>query len=209
MSDRVGFQDFAGFGYLAGIVATIIVIQVAPSFADMAPDAASKQPLAGKRISSAAGADPVDSSPPPSDPLLDTATQSQQQPTEDTTAPAPSPITVDRQSAASFIPLDFSIPQVDPTDMAIANATEGSIKVRKLVQAGQKEIGAVDIVISRNSQLFMNIGDARRLLEGNDVGTRKLQSFPISGLISFKTMREQGVDFRYDPSRDLILVDLK
>lgn len=209
VADRTGLQNVAAFGYLACIVATIIAIQVAPSFSEVVPDVTKESSLAGQRVSSVAGAVAADSSPWASHLLRSTASEKEDESAKNPAAPTPSPATVRSVPLASFIPLDFSLPETDPTDMDVASATEGSIKVRKVVQAGPAEIGAVDIIISRNSQLFMSIGDARRLLEINDSAARKLQSFPASGLISFKTMREKGVDFRYDPSRDLILLDLK
>lgn len=109
----------------------------------------------------------------------------------------------------SFIPLDFSLPQAGQAEAGLATATDGSIKVRKLVQAGTNEVGAIDITIDRNSLLFIDAGDARQVLAGNDAAMRKLDKLPASGLVSFKAMRDRGIDFRYDPNRDLITVEVR
>ncbi|WP_435417885.1 hypothetical protein WAB17_13615 [Parerythrobacter aurantius] len=112
----------------------------------------------------------------------------------------------ERADNSSFIPLNFSLPQTSGSSAALAAATDGSIRVRKVVQSGTREIGAVDIVIDRTSLLLMDIADARKLVDGNDQKAAKLAGFPPSGLVTFKALREKGIDLRYDPNRDIIVL---
>lgn len=112
----------------------------------------------------------------------------------------------ERADNSTFIPLNFSLPQTSGSSAALAAATDGSIRVRKVVQSGTREIGAVDIVIDRTSLLLMDIADARKLVDGNDQSTAKLAGFPTSGLVTFKALREKGIDLRYDPNRDIIVL---
>lgn len=209
-SRLLSIWNLAGAGYLTLVVLFILAIMTVPSIRDLAgrperpgqPVPASQGAVSGVETGTAApdAAQPAVAGDESPGAVADTGSA----------AGRASP-QYDRPEAAgtSFIPLNFSLPQAGQAEAAIASAPDGSIKVRKIVQAGTNEVGAIDITIDRNSLLLIDVGDARRIFSGNEPALRKLDTLPASGMVSFKAMRDRGIDFRYDPNRDLITVNVR
>ena len=109
----------------------------------------------------------------------------------------------------SFIPLDFSLPGGSQIGNSVEAATEGSIKVRKLVRSGNAEVGAINVTIDQNSRLLLDAGDVRTLVASRPDASKRLADLPESGLVTTRALRDRGIDFRYDPNTDVISLELR
>lgn len=109
----------------------------------------------------------------------------------------------------SFIPLDFSLPGGSEIANSVETATEGSIKVRKLVRSGNAEVGAINVTIDQNSRLLLDTADVRTLVASRPDASKRLADLPESGLVTTRALRDRGIDFRYDPNTDVISLELR
>lgn len=198
MTNRLQLRDYLAWGYLLAIVTFMASVQMTPSIIQAgsesagvefqnprsSPDGASSSSRIG--IESKTGSRAIGT-------IADHGMAS---------------MLVKRESN-SFIPLGSSFAEGDAYEGALANATDGSVIVRKVIKAGPRELGEIDITIDRESRLLMDIGDARKLLDRDPQALRKLLTLPASGLTSFAAMREKGIDFRYDPGRDQITLEVR
>ncbi|QKG71122.1 hypothetical protein [Erythrobacter mangrovi] len=111
-------------------------------------------------------------------------------------APAP---TAAQQPPSAFIPIEFDILTPGVGDEAVGGE---AIIVRKSVRMGQKEIGSLPVHVDTESRLLVDARDVRGLLEQADLsGTVR-----GSGLVSFSDLRRMGIDLRYDPTTDSVLL---
>ena len=204
--DSLDVRNMAVGSYLTAVVAFMLAVLIAPSLSWHDPASHGRASLADNEPVSGNGALPASARP--------AARAPAESGPRDTASPALEAMGGDYARAGnpfeegqSFIPLDFALDRGDEVEAAVASATDGSIRVRKVVQAGNTQMGAVEITIDRKSSLLIDVADARKLLAQNGMTTRSLAALPASGLVSFKTLRERGVDLRYDPDRDLVVLE--
>jgi hypothetical protein len=109
--------------------------------------------------------------------------------------PAPPP----GKHPAPFIPLEFDI----ATPGAGGESVGGdAIVVRKPVRMGAQELGTLPVHVDGDSRLLVDAGDVLDLLARAGASA----TFKGSGLISFGELRNSGVDLRYDPNSDSVLL---
>jgi len=104
-----------------------------------------------------------------------------------------------RQRGAPFIPVEFDILTPGAGNESVSRE---AITVRKAVRMGGKEVGTLPVKVDGDSRLLVDVGDVRDLL------IRSGESANISGngLISFGELRRAGVDLRYDPGTDAVVL---
>jgi hypothetical protein len=104
-----------------------------------------------------------------------------------------------RQRGAPFIPVEFDILTPGAGNESVSRE---AITVRKTVRMGGKEVGTLPVKVDGDSRLLVDVGDVRDLL------IRSGESANISGngLISFGELRRAGVDLRYDPGTDAVVL---
>lgn len=100
---------------------------------------------------------------------------------------------------SAFIPVEFDI----LTPGAGGDAVGGeAIVVRKVVRLGQKDIGSLPIHVDGGSRLLVDASEVRSLLDDAKVpGTVR-----GSGLVSLADLRKSGIDLRYDPTSDSVVL---
>lgn len=84
----------------------------------------------------------------------------------------------------------------------------GNIEVRKSVYLGGAAIGTIPVTIDPNAQLLLDSRDIRNLLSGQAGIGRRLNTLPEEGLVSFQRLRNSGIDLRYSPTGDRIVLSL-
>lgn len=112
----------------------------------------------------------------------------------------PSPNGDGGASERSFIPLDFSLPPGNTDNGTFTAAPEGSIRVRKAVQVGSKPVGSLPITIDRHSRLLLDVSDLRKLMRDRPLP----DGLPADGLVSFRMLRDLGLNLRYNPTEDVL-----
>ncbi|MHA6334638.1 hypothetical protein ACXYL9_13280 [Qipengyuania sp. CAU 1752] len=115
----------------------------------------------------------------------------------------PSPNAESGAAERSFIPLDFSLPPGNTDNGTLTAAPEGSIRVRKAVHVGSKPVGSLQITIDRNSRLLLDVRDLRKLMRDRPLP----DGLPADGLVSFRMLRDLGVNLRYNPTEDLVSLE--
>lgn len=103
-----------------------------------------------------------------------------------------------------IIPLSFDIARPGSGTEAVgANA----IVVRKAVRVNNREVGSLPIHIDGNSRLLVDAGELRKLLA--KAGASGTLRDPRGGtdLLTFSELRDDGVDLRYDPGSDSVVIN--
>ncbi|MEP3049775.1 MAG: hypothetical protein ABJP48_10550 [Erythrobacter sp.] len=104
-------------------------------------------------------------------------------------------------------PLDFTLSE---TGGSIGNETpvgDDAIEVRKTVFVDDVSVGSITITIDQNAQLFIQGQEIRGLLANQPSLSRKLQRVPESGLVSFERLRDLGMNLRYVPTTDSVMLN--
>jgi hypothetical protein len=114
-------------------------------------------------------------------------------------AARPRPAAVAR---GGFIPLDFDLASHDAVSAAERPAPGGAVDVRKSVREGDRTLGNVTVRIDRQSRLFVDSAQLRAMLSGQQRWRAIADRVPQTGLVSFTSLRADGLDLRYDPVTD-------
>lgn len=204
------WRELAIAGYFVAIVALALFLMISPKLADGAGQQALRASLKEHRGGMGAGiprssvdaadAASIDGTIPPAASENDDAKLAADGRPADTGG---------RSADGSFMPLDFSLPGGSRLDNSVEAATEGSINVRKVVKAGNSEVGAINVTIDQNSRLLLDAGDVRTLVASYPGGSKRTAELPQSGLMTTRALRELGIDFRYDPNADVISLELR
>ena len=106
------------------------------------------------------------------------------------------------------IPIQYSLPEPTGNADGSEKETAGSIKIRKSIVSGGKVAGTALITVDRSSRLLMESNDVRDLLKQVQANDGYLKQLPKTGLLSFQTMRSMGIDMRYNPTTDTVMLAL-
>lgn len=110
--------------------------------------------------------------------------------------------------SSSLMGIDF--------DLATPNAISNSptiqpgnlVAVQKSVFANGAELGSLTVQIDPAAKPFLNRAELKELLDRAGVSTTKLDARGSADLLSFNSVREAGIDLRYDPVNDSIKLNL-
>jgi hypothetical protein len=105
--------------------------------------------------------------------------------------------------------IDFSL---SPSDGRGAQsnrraAAEGDIEVRKEVLFGNSAIGSLPITVAGDALLYVDGSDVAALLERSPNAASQLSRKPPAGPLSFDRLRDFGINLRYDPISDRIILE--
>jgi hypothetical protein len=123
-------------------------------------------------------------------------------------ASVPAGLSLDERSALSVMALDFSLSEFAGTSTRLPAPASGPLKVRKQVYAGSRLIGNLDITIAGDGELLLDAGDVAAVVgqQAGDGATPK-SKLPEQGPVSFASLRGMGVDLRYSPVDDVIVIN--
>ena len=107
-----------------------------------------------------------------------------------------------------FMPIDYSLPGGQGSSTNKQAVSGDAILVSKSVLFGSEVIGTVDIAVDGNSRLLVASDDLRRLISDKPGSARVLGSLGSDEMVSFATLRDFGVQLRYDPNEDVIKLQL-
>ncbi len=114
----------------------------------------------------------------------------------------------DATGGLAVIPSGFELTSTGSRNNSIESDNAGNIEVRKSVYLGDAAIGTIPVTINPNAQLLLNSRDLRNLLSNQSGIGRRLNTLPEEGLVSFERLRNSGIDLRYNPTGDRIIVRL-
>lgn len=90
---------------------------------------------------------------------------------------------------------------------AVTRMPEGEIiKVQKQAFANGANLGTLSVSIDENARIFAQRDDLMAILQGNDAVLRRVARIETDGPVSFQRLREFGVNLRYDPIADRIIL---
>jgi hypothetical protein len=123
-------------------------------------------------------------------------------------ASVPVGLSLDERSALSVMALDFSLSEFAGTSTRLPAPASGPLKVRKRVYAGSRLIGNLDITIAGDGELLLDAGDVAAVVghQAGD-GAKPKSQLPEQGPVSFASLRGMGVDLRYSPVDDVIVIN--
>lgn len=105
------------------------------------------------------------------------------------------------------LPVRFSLASPGSGPPQPRARSDGSIEVRKTLVAGGRAIGSIDIIIEGGAELLVSASDARELLRSHRrAGESAAERLPDQGLVSFATLRDIGLDLRYSPVEDVVML---
>ncbi len=127
---------------------------------------------------------------------------------QSSTASAPSGVAVDQKRKLSIMALDFSLTQFSGSSARLLSPSDGPLKVKKRVYAGSRVIGDLDITVAGEGELLLDAGDVRAMVgQQTGAGSGTSSKLPEQGLVSFASLREMGIDLRYSPTDDAIMIN--
>lgn len=121
-------------------------------------------------------------------------------------SPAAKPTAVARTASGNIIPVKFDIETPGLGDEVVGG---DEIVVRKAVRMGSREIGSLPIHVDARSRLLVRPSDLKSVLEKAGQGSRAAKAAASNELRSFGDLRKDGVDLRYDPNSDSVIVTIE
>lgn len=100
----------------------------------------------------------------------------------------------------------FSLANVGAPNVVERIDTNGRIETKKDVLVRNTVIGTIPIVVDGASNLFLHSNDLKAILAGQDGLKSRLEGLPSTGLVSFRRLRDMGIDLRYNPASDNVSV---
>ncbi|MEE4317545.1 MAG: hypothetical protein V2I74_11250 [Erythrobacter sp.] len=106
-----------------------------------------------------------------------------------------------------LVPIDFSLAELE-VRQAVPQADQGAIKVRKSLRVDERLVGNIEVNIPANGEPYLDIKDLRNILRrsGNDKVILPSR-LPPTGLLTFSDLREAGIDLRYLPTEDVVVIN--
>lgn len=110
-----------------------------------------------------------------------------------------------RLAPGNVIPVRFDIESPGMGDEVVGG---DEIVVRKTVRIGNREVGSLPIHVDGRSRLLVRGADLRSVLESAGEGDRLAKSAASQDLRTFAELRKDGVDLRYDPASDSVVLTI-
>ncbi|MBV7266498.1 hypothetical protein [Erythrobacter ani] len=152
---------------------------------------------AGARTAQIDGADSQNSK--PSQPAIDPALAR----TAKNEASARAPIAIGDASLASIA---FDLGE-QPASAADVRPVGGDlIEVRKSLINQGTNLGSMTVTIDQNARIFVRGDELKSLLEQSELHSGMPSQLASSELVSFQQVRDAGIDIRYDPIDDQIVL---
>ncbi|MEZ5681347.1 MAG: hypothetical protein R3E14_08615 [Erythrobacter sp.] len=117
----------------------------------------------------------------------------------------PRPAATARPAPGNVIPVRFDLETPGLGDEVVGG---DEIVVRKAVRLGSREIGSLPIHVDSQSRLLVRPADLKSLLDKAGQGAKVRGAAGSNELRSFGELRKDGVDLRYDPTSDSVIVTI-
>ena len=114
----------------------------------------------------------------------------------------------DQAMSSSLIGIDFDLATPDGVSSAPTIQPESLVAVQKSVFANGSELGSLTVQIDPTAKPYLNRAELKELLDRAGVSTARLDARGSAELLSFTSVREAGIDLRYDPVNDNIKLNL-
>lgn len=107
---------------------------------------------------------------------------------------------------AQVMPIRYALPNEGSAigDSKVTN--DGSIEVTKTLVFEQKAVGSIAVRIDKRSTLFVDGGDVKSLLSDHPQFSDRVGSVPDKGMVTFQKLRDFGLNFRYNPVDDQLVL---
>lgn len=113
--------------------------------------------------------------------------------------------TAARPAPGGVIPVRFDLTSPGMGDEVVGG---DEIVVRKTVRLGSRDLGSLPIHVDSRSRLLVKPNDLRAMLEQAGQGELASQTSESNELRTFSQLRREGVDLRYDPASDSVVVTI-
>ncbi|MBD2841203.1 hypothetical protein [Erythrobacter rubeus] len=131
-------------------------------------------------------------------------------------AAAPSESIADQSGAGSRASLSIGDPSLAAIDFDLSDQSSpgggevpvGSdlIEVRKSLITEGKELGSMTVTIDQNARIFVRGQELQTLLNQSETSQSMPSRLASNELVSFQQVRDAGIDIRYDPIDDRIVL---
>ncbi|GEM_PF-1699763 len=88
-------------------------------------------------------------------------------------------------------------------DLNVDGLRPGDLEVGKVVSLNGRRVGTINVSIDQNSQLHLSVADLSRVLPVDVYA----QIRPEGDFVTFDALRNNGLDIRYDPVRDILQIN--
>ena len=109
-------------------------------------------------------------------------------------------------AGAQVMPISFALPTEGSSVGDTKLTNDGSIEVTKTLVFEQKAVGSIAVRIDKRSTLFVDGGDVKSLLSDHPQFAERVGSVPDSGMVTFQKLRDFGLNFRYNPVDDQLVL---
>ena len=113
--------------------------------------------------------------------------------------------TLAQAGANGIIPVRFDLETPGSGDEVVGG---DEIIVRKAVRLAGREIGSLPIHVDSRSRLLVRPSDLKSVLEKAGQGGKIRGSGSKDELRSFAELRKDGLDLRYDPAGDIVVITI-
>lgn len=125
-------------------------------------------------------------------------------------SPAPNvqsrPVETDSAPRPGFEGIDFDLRDMGRSRPAQTASANGTVELSKPLFAGGRQLGALPISIDGNAQVYVRKAALSGLLGGDASASGKLARLPDGDLISFRSLRDYGINLKYEPVSDRIVL---
>lgn len=119
--------------------------------------------------------------------------------------PEAQPGTATRPAPGNVIPVKFDLQSPGLGDEVVGG---DEIVIRKAVRLGNREIGKLPIHVDSQSRLLVRPADLRSVLESAGQEARLRPASGANQLRTFADLRKEGIDLRYDPNSDSVVLTI-
>lgn len=125
---------------------------------------------------------------------------------EERSAASPSGTEQDAEAGGPLSGVDFDLASLGATDPDVRATGNGQIAVQKPVFAGNVSLGSMTVIIDRNARLYFDKSELADLLSESGRPVAAIERAGRGPSASFQELRAAGLDLRYDPVRDRIIL---
>ena len=110
-----------------------------------------------------------------------------------------------RPAPGNVIPVKFDLQSPGLGDEVVGG---DEIVVRKALRLGSREIGSLPIHVDSQSRLLVRPDDLKAVLESAGQASRLRSGANANQLRTFADLRKDGIDLRYDPNSDSVMLTI-